>query len=135
VCAEDKEEKMEEVKTYDDLIGGVFTSVENKEDEELVFTREDGAVFKFWHMQECCESVLIEDIDGPLDVLVGSPIVMAEEVMHEQDTNPAGMPSKEYQDSFTWTFYKFATAKGSVTVRWYGESNGYYSEQVDFCRF
>ena len=78
--------------------------------------------------QDCCESVDIDDVCGDLGDLVGSPILQAEEVDGGQ------LPAREdgYEVSYTWTFYKFATIKGSVTVRWYGESNGYYSEEVDF---
>jgi len=113
----------------DDLLGHVLTDVEVHE-EQITFTREDGRKFRMEHCQGCCESVTVEDIVGDVADLIGSPILMAEEVTHEQE-NPEGVPKKEYQGSFTWTFYKFATAKGYVTIRWYGESNGYYSESVD----
>lgn len=112
-----------------DLIGKTMVSVENINNERLVFTTNDGKSYTLHHYQDCCESVLIESIVGDLSDLVGEPILMAEE--STSDKNPPGV-TKEYQDSFTWTFYKFATRKGYVDVRWYGESNGYYSERVDF---
>ena len=99
------------------------------EDDELLFTLADGRRFAFAHNQACCESVGIEDVIGDLTDLIGSPLTMAEEVTHEGE-NPEGVPAKDYQYSWTWTFYKFATVKGYVTLRWYGESNGYYSEDV-----
>ena len=71
------------------------------------------------------------DIVGDLIDLIGNPILMAEEVSNEGE-NPIGVKVPEYQDSFTWTFYKLATIKGSVTISWYGESNGYYNESVSF---
>lgn len=112
-----------------DLLGKVMASVENVGGERLVFTTIDGDQFEFYHDQDCCESVTIEEIAGDLDDLVGAPIFLAEEVVSQK--NPAGVVM-DYQDSFTWTFYKFATRKGYVDVRWYGESNGYYSESVQF---
>jgi len=71
------------------------------------------------------------DINGDLEDLIGSEILLAEEVTNENE-NPEGVEVPKYQESFTWTFYKLSTIKGSVTIRWYGESNGYYSESVTF---
>ena len=61
---------------------------------------------------------------------LGEPLLMAEE--STSGKHPEGYTPSEYEESFTWTFYKFATRKGYVDVRWLGESNGYYSESVDF---
>ena len=119
---------------FEVLKGKTLSNIENREDEELVFTTKDGEVFKLYHSQDCCESVTIEDICGDLNDLIGEPLLIAEEVNHEQDMNPEGVTANEYSESFTWTFYKLSTIKGSVTIRWYGESNGYYSESVDFCQ-
>ena len=114
----------------DSMIGMTMRGVSpaSKGSEELVFTAEDGTTFRFYHGQDCCENVAIEDICGDLADLIGSPITQAEEVVSEPDAEPK---PGEYAESWTWTFYKFATVKGGVTVRWLGESNGYYSESVD----
>jgi len=117
---------------FSDLLGKTLTEVTGAVGgEELVFSTDSGGRFRLYHCQDCCEGVSIEDICGDLDDLVGSPILMAEEVSQE-DKNPDGVNVPTYQESFTWTFYKLATVNGYVTIRWYGESNGYYSESVDF---
>lgn len=77
----------------------------------------------------CCEQVSVEDVVGDVDDLVGSPILVCEE-----STNSTFPPLNELDESYTWTFYKIATIKGWVDIRWYGESNGYYSEDVTFER-
>ena len=89
---------------------------------------DDGTIFDMYHEQDCCEYVSIEDICGDIQNLIGSPLVVAQEVSNENDLGP----KSEWDDSYTWTFYKFATIKGYVDVRWYGSSNGYYSESVHF---
>lgn len=113
------------------LKGLILNDVVQIGEECIRFVAADGRIFNMCHSQDCCESVTIESIVGDLMNLVGEPILMAEEVTHE-GTNPQGVTIPEWQESFTWTFYKFATHKGYVDIRWYGESNGYYSERVDF---
>ena len=113
-----------------DLKGLTMTNVEQREDDELWFYSSDGRVFQMYHAQDCCESVYIESIVGDLSDLVGEPLLIAEEVTSREDDDPA--PHDGYSDDYhTWTFYKFATRKGYVDIRWYGTSNGYYSESVD----
>ena len=91
--------------------------------DEITFTAAGGRSFRMWHFQDCCESVHIEEIIGDLNDLLDTPIVVAE-ARSQADPNA--------DESGTWTFYEIRTIKGSVTIRWYGSSNGYYSESVDF---
>ena len=114
------------------LIGKTLSSVEIGHYRDVIlFTTTDGERFRMYHPQACCESVRVEDICGDLQDLVGNPILMAEEVSNV-NSMPEGVNAPTPSDSYTWTFYKLATIKGYVTIRWLGESNGYYSESVDF---
>ena len=99
--------------------------------EKVDFFTTDGHHYCQSHSQDCCESVEVQDMVGDLADVIGWPILLAEEVQHSNE-NPPEVPVPEYEDSWTWTFYKLSTIKGSVTIRWYGSSNGYYSETVDF---
>lgn len=112
------------------MLGQTFIRVKGAVgDHEMIFETTNGERFVFTHFQDCCESVDINDIVGDLQDLVGEPLLVAEEVQGEV---PADFED-EYTESYTFTFYKFATRRGYVDVRWLGESNGYYSESVDLC--
>lgn len=110
-------------KTLVEITGGV-------DDDRMTFKTDDGKEYVLYHSQDCCERVIVNDINGDLKDLIGTPITMADESSNSDDIID-GKP--EYPDSWTWTFYKLATAKGFVDIRWLGESNGYYSERVTFC--
>jgi len=108
------------------FIGKTITNIEGiVGDDELRFHLACGSTLTMYHEQTCCESVYVEDICGDLADLIGSPILLSEEIS-DYDGPPLGLQD----DSYTWTFYKLATLKGAVTIRWYGESNGCYSEEV-----
>ncbi len=109
------------IKTVVGAIGG----------DEIIFSMEDGTEYRMCHYQDCCEGVNIDDIVGDLSDLIDSPITLAEEVTNSED---ATLGKQKPSESFTWTFYKLATVKGYVDIKWLGESNGYYSESVDFVK-
>lgn len=112
------------VRTFDELLGRTLYKVE-ADGEVLTLYLSNTNYVRFQHHQDCCESVYIESIVGDLEDLVGAPLLIAEEV-----TDYYADPLDDGEESYTWTFYKFATRKGYVDVRWYGSSNGYYSESV-----
>jgi hypothetical protein len=113
------------------MLGKTFVQVTGSVGgDEMTFETAQGERFMFAHEQDCCERVRIEDVCGYLQDLCGEPMLVAEEVKGE---TPVDFDEGDHE-SVTWTFYKFATRKGYVDVRWLGESNGYYSEGVSLGR-
>ena len=110
---------------FSDLLGKTLTDCYHVKgyDDEIHFVTSD-AHYVQYHFQDCCECVKVEDINGNLSDLIGSPITQAEESKNAGESDGWG--------SSTWTFYRIATTRGYVVIRWLGESNGYYSESVDF---
>jgi hypothetical protein len=94
-----------------------------KGSELVEFAFSDGSELEMRHEGDCCETVEVYQVDGDTVDLVGTPLLLAEIVSSDDQASPS-----EHTESFTWTFVKFATVRGYVTVRWLGTSNGYYSE-------
>lgn len=116
-----------EYTNFNTLKGYTLKEVVQKDwdgNDALFFETTCGLTFCLTHIQDCCENVGIEYITGDLQDLVGEPVLVAEESSNREDS-----------DDTTWTFYKIATRKGYVDLRWQGSSNGYYSESVDFLLF
>jgi Fe-S cluster biogenesis protein NfuA len=108
---------------FEELKGLTIVSVDGAESgsDEIVFTLSDGIEFKMYHDQDCCESVLVEDVCGDIQDITNAQIIHFEERIVSGDTD---------WGSYTATFYDIQTTKGCVNIRWNGESNGYYSESV-----
>ena len=105
----------------EEMLGQTFSRVVS--DGDTVTFENDEVRYVLYHDTDCCESVYVEDIIGDIEDLVKWPLLISRE-----DTNADGPELNE--ESYTWTFYNFATYKGYVTIRFLGTSNGYYSEDV-----
>jgi hypothetical protein len=106
------------------LIGEIINKI-IKYKNALIFELNSGKNYAIMHCQDCCEEVYLEDIIGNLENLLNYPIILS-----EKETNNADPIKNEYDESHTWTFIKLSTYQGYVTLRFYGSSNGYYSEDA-----
>ena len=116
---------------FSDLVGLTLETVRGLEAGSYTVhvVATDGRALVMEHEQNCCEYVAVEDVIGDVQDILGTPILFATE--EESTTNPDDV-TKDDQDSFTWTFYRLGTVKGTIVIRWYGTSNGCYSERVNF---
>lgn len=113
------------------LVGEVLTHVDIFSDE-ILLTTESGRKIQIHHDQDCCESVGIVDTEGNWQDLVGKPLLEASTEI-DPDNDPVFIETdKNYHDSWTNTKLTFRVDGATVINRWIGDSNGYYSENVDF---
>lgn len=131
--------KYDEERDVAQLLGKTIVNIEKVENTELIFTTSDGEKYKLYHEQSCCEDVYIDDIVGDLEDLLNTPILQAERKTN--NLNPKSdiwtykdITTTSQHESFTWTFFTIATIKGYVDIKFYGSSNGYYSETGDFIK-
>lgn len=114
------------VTSFSGMVGRSLYKIETNEQDQITFYFTDENYVLMHHVQDCCEQVYIESIVGDLNDLVGEPLTLVGKSSENME---------KVEDSGTWTFYKFATRKGYVDIRWVGESNGYYSETADISIF
>lgn len=120
---------MAESANFSDLIGEHIFKVDinRSSEDEIIFYTLSGKRFRMHYEHDCYAHCSIEDIVGDVEDMEGYVVDAREE---SNSDNPKSDPD----ESFTWTFYILQTVKGCVTIRWYGSSNGYYSERASFQR-
>jgi hypothetical protein len=111
--------------SVESMIGSVVKSIDiDESNDDCLITLEDGRKFKIEHFQDCCETVQFYDASGDVHSLIGKKLTNVTEDYNddpiEEDLSCDG--------SHTWSVYKFQTDENTVILRWYGDSNGYYSE-------
>ena len=118
------------VNTYTEFSGKTIQEIRGckKHSDEVTIKFTDGSCLKFYHRQDCCETVLLEDFDITPEWLIDSKIISVEERISRSGEE---ISHYEWTYSYTWSFYVIKTSSSTMVLRWYGESNGWYSETVD----
>ena len=119
------------VNTYTEFSGKTIQEIRGckKHSDEVTIMFTDGSCLKFYHRQDCCETVELEDCDIIPEWLIDSKIISIEERISR--SGEGVKPLNSCAASYTWSFYVIKTSSSTLVLRWYGESNGWYSETVD----
>lgn len=105
----------------EDMIGRRVLSISKSFDAIHLELENYTCVFE--HIQDCCESVTLEDSEYYQEDFQDAIIHGVEwATKDDPDAGEEGM----------WSFLKIRTSKGYGWFRWYGTSNGYYSIAVNF---
>ncbi|NCC70674.1 hypothetical protein EOM09_03765 [bacterium] len=118
----------EEISNFKNLIGKTLikiVKVMNAENENdgLLFITSENEKYILIHFQDCCEDVYLESITGDIKDVLNFPVIKADVIENSADAD---------YGSVTYSFYEIATMKGTITIRFNGYSNGFYSESVGF---
>lgn len=123
-----------EINIYKEYISETIKQVYyDKEGSYVIFEFDSDTGILMEHTQNCCEHVALDDVvGGKLEDLVGQKILNFEEVINRDlDEKPLKINIDDTAyDSTTWSFYKISTIKDDITLRWFGISNGCYSEKI-----
>lgn len=120
---------------FNTLEGLTITKIDGLKEysEEVIFHTKEKRTFKLFHNYDCCENVLLADICGTT-ALTGK--VLSATMKNNIGKQNVKTDLSAFDDcSTTWTFYDIQTNKGFLTLRWFGNSNGCYSEEACFIEF
>jgi hypothetical protein len=100
-------------------------------DEDSITFETDRGTWLLRHERDCCEEVTIEEVNIDLATVAGL-VTRAEEASSVGGLHGDAEGKEDaWGDSWTWTFYRFCIGGQDFEARWFGQSNGYYSEDVD----
>ena len=117
------------MKKFELLKGGIIKEIIGLEEnsESVIFHIETNLndvkriiIVNFNHHQDCCESFMLEEYHGNIQV---GDVIREISIREESAESEWG--------SATWSFLVIETQMNSITLRFCGESNGYYSESCD----
>lgn len=118
---------------FSSIVGLTFSSIKISYDKDRIdFIAIDGSEYSMFHYQDCCESVYLTDTYENISELCNQKILQA----YETSSKPTEDEMKKLElydgDTNEFTFYTISTFAFSITLRWLGTSNGYYSTSVSF---